>query len=325
MRVEGNSVDPLFFNFQFSIFNSRLYKAAMVQSMTGFGRASGAVGERYSVTVSTRSVNHKYLELSIRLPEWLWELDAVIRSLAAESFTRGKVDITVRAQRQGEPEYMVRVNRKIADAVIPQIRSVMEEFGLSTQSIGAGDLLRIPDLINVEPVETELDDRERGEFRDVVGQSFRAVGEMRQVEGEALRVDITSRLATIREHAQSLAAQRDVIVKETLELYKQRIDEIAGAAGVTVDPDRIAQETVVMVERGDIAEELTRLQSHLKQMDTVLQAKDSSGKKLDFLTQEILREINTMGQKSRSAAIRTLVVELKTEVERIREQVQNVE
>ncbi|HVT03722.1 MAG TPA: YicC/YloC family endoribonuclease [Thermoanaerobaculia bacterium] len=297
----------------------------MIQSMTGFGRASGTVGERYSITVSTRSVNHKYLELSIRLPEWLWELDAVIRTLAAETFTRGKVDITVRAVRQGEPDYMVRVNRKIADAVVPQVRAVMEEFGLSTQSITAGDLLRIPDLISVEPVETELDDSERAAFREVVGRSFAAVREMRQVEGEALRLDIASRLGSIREHAQSLATHRDSVVKETLDLYTQRVAEIAGTAGVTVDPDRLAQETVLMVERGDIAEELTRLQSHLKQMDTILPAKESSGKKLDFLTQEVLREINTMGQKSRSSAIRTLVVELKTEVERIREQVQNVE
>lgn len=297
----------------------------MIQSMTGFGRASGTVGDRYSVTVSTRSVNHKYLELSIRLPEWLWELDAVIRSAAAESFTRGKVDITVRAVRQGEPDYMVRVNRKIADAVVPQLRTVMEEFGLSTQSITAGDLLRIPDLISVDPVETELDERERGEFRTIVTSCFTEVREMRRVEGEALRADIAARLDSIRQHAQLLSAQRETVVRETLEFYTQRVAEIAGTAGVTIDPDRLAQETVMMVEKGDIAEELTRLQSHLKQMDTILQAVESSGKKLDFLTQEVLREVNTMGQKSRSSAIRSLVVELKTEVERIREQVQNVE
>jgi uncharacterized protein (TIGR00255 family) len=148
---------------------------------------------------------------------------------------------------------------------------------------------------------------------------------MRKREGESLESDITSRVAGIAVLQERLASHRGEIRAELLASYQQRVREIAAQAGVDVAPERIAQEVVVMVERGDIAEELTRLTHHVEQVQGAVAGREPAGKKLDFLSQEMLREINTMGSKSRSAAIRTLVVELKTEVERIREQVQNVE
>ena len=148
---------------------------------------------------------------------------------------------------------------------------------------------------------------------------------MRKKEGESLQTDIVSRLKAIRGLQGRLAGYRDEIRSELLASYQQRVQEIAAQAGVDVAQDRIAQEVVIMVEKGDIAEELTRLTHHVEQMEKAIDGKEPAGKKLDFLSQEMLREINTMGSKSRAASIRTLVVELKTEVERIREQVQNVE
>jgi uncharacterized protein (TIGR00255 family) len=148
---------------------------------------------------------------------------------------------------------------------------------------------------------------------------------MRMREGESLRTDITARLQTIRELQTRLATHRDEIRNELLASYQQRVQEIANVAGVDVNQDRIAQEVVIMVEKGDVAEELTRLAHHVEQAEKAVSGGEAAGKKLDFLSQEMLREVNTMGSKSRSAALRTLVVELKTEVERIREQVQNVE
>jgi uncharacterized protein (TIGR00255 family) len=148
---------------------------------------------------------------------------------------------------------------------------------------------------------------------------------MREREGETLRNDVSSRLAAMRTLNDAVAARRDDVRGELLASYQQRVQEIAAAAGTDVSQDRIAQEVVIMVEKGDIAEELTRLTHHIEQFDKAIAGKEAAGKKLDFLSQEMIREINTMGSKSRSAAIRTLVVELKTEVERIREQVQNVE
>ena len=296
----------------------------MITSMTGFGRASGALSARYFVSVTTKSVNHRFLEVSVRLPEYLWEMEAPLRALASETFSRGKLDLSIRVQRTQQPDYNVRINAQIANTVIPQLRSIAEELGLGSTMTGS-DLMRVPDLLQVEPTDAEATDEEREALVRIVREAFAQMTSMREKEGVSLRNDIAARLQTIRELRDQLSAHRGEVRTELLASYQQRVQEIAAAAGVDVAQDRIAQEVVVMVEKGDIAEELTRLAHHIDQLDKAIGGKEPAGKKLDFLSQEMLREINTMGSKSRSAAIRTLVVELKTELERIREQVQNVE
>ncbi len=292
--------------------------------MTGFGRASGALSTRYHAAVTAKSVNHRFLETSVRLPEFLWEMESAIRAVATETFARGKLDISIRVQRTSQPEYNVRVNTQIANVVVPQLRAIAEELGLGS-SFSGGDLLRVPDLLNVEPVESDLTDEERDGLTRLVRDAFDQMRGMRAREGQSLRTDMLERLRTIRDLQQRLAAHREEIRQEVLANYRQRVQEIAAVAGVEVSADRIAQETVILVEKGDIAEELTRLAHHADELEKAIGGKEPAGKKIDFLSQEMLREINTMGSKSRSAALRTLVVELKTEVERIREQGQNVE
>jgi uncharacterized protein (TIGR00255 family) len=292
--------------------------------MTGFGRTAGAISPRYFVAVTAKSVNHRFLETSIRLPEYLWELEPMLRALASDTFTRGKLDVSVRVQRTQQPEYNVRVNQQIANAVIPQLKSIAKDLGLG-HTFSGSDLLRVPDLLQVEPVESEIQDEERDALTALTREAFAQMIAMRNREGDSLRADIVARVRTIREFQERLASHREEIRAELLAAYQQRVQEIAAAAGVDVAQDRIAQEVVIMVEKGDIAEELTRLTHHVEQMEKAIDGKEPAGKKLDFLSQEMLREINTIGSKSRSMAIRTLVVELKTEVERIREQVQNVE
>ena len=296
----------------------------MMNSMTGFGRANGTLSPRYSVAVTAKSVNYRFLEANIRLPEFFWELEPAIRAIAAETFSRGKVDVTIRVQRTAQPEYSVRINTQIANAIIPQLRSIADELGLGN-SFSGGDLLRVPDLLQVEAVESELTEEEREQMTKIVREAFDQMLAMRAREGQSLSEDILSRLRAIRDLQKRLTEHRDEIRNEMLTNYKQRVQEIASTAGVDVSEDRIAQETVIMVEKGDIAEELTRLAHHAEEIEGAIRGREPSGKKLDFLSQEMLREINTMGSKSRSAVLRTLVVELKTEVERIREQVQNVE
>jgi len=295
----------------------------MIQSMTGFGRASGAISARYFVTITAKSVNHRFLELGVRLPEYLWDMEAPLRAIASEVFSRGKIDLSVRVQRTQQPEYNVRINTQIANQVIPQLKSIAGELGLGTFT--GSDLMRVPDLLQVEAVDAEVSDDEREGLMKIVRETFEQMSIMRRREGESLRNDITTRVASIRDLRDRVASHRDDIRAEVLASYQQRVQEIAAAAGVEVGQDRIAQEIVIMVEKGDIAEELTRLDHHVDQIEKAIAGKEAAGKKLDFLSQEMLREINTMGSKSRSAAIRTVVVELKTEVERIREQVQNVE
>jgi len=172
---------------------------------------------------------------------------------------------------------------------------------------------------------SEITEEEREALTRLVRETFAQMQAMRAREGETLQADITARLATIRRLSDELAAHREPIRSELLASYRQRVQEIAAQAGTDVNQDRIAQEVAIMVEKGDIAEELTRLAHHVEQTEKAIAGKEPAGKKLDFLSQEMLREINTMGSKSRASNIRMLVVELKTEVERIREQVQNVE
>jgi uncharacterized protein (TIGR00255 family) len=296
----------------------------MITSMTGFGRAAGALSARYFVAVTAKSVNHRFLETSVRIPEYLWEAEAMVRGLASDSFARGKVDISIRVQRTAQPDYNVRINTQIANTVVPQLRAIAEELGLGSTFSGS-DLLRVPDLLQVEAIETEITEEERDALAAVVRLALAQMGDMRVREGQSLRTDITSRLQTIRELQQRLASHRDEMRAELLTSYQQRVQEIANVSGIEVNQDRIAQEVVIMVEKGDVAEELTRLAHHVEQAEKAVNGTEAAGKKLDFLSQEMLREVNTMGSKSRSAVLRTLVVELKTEVERIREQVQNVE
>jgi uncharacterized protein (TIGR00255 family) len=296
----------------------------MIHSMTGFGRVSGALSARYFATVTCKSVNHRFLEVSVRLPEYLWDAEAPLRALASEFFSRGKVDLSIRVQRTQQPEYNVRINTPIANSVIPQLRSIAEELGLGSSLTGS-DLMRVPDLLQVEAIDSEPTEDEREALTQLVREAFTQMRELRAREGVALRDDIAARVNTIRDFSSQLSARRDEVRAEVLASYQQRVQEIAAQANTEVSQERIAQEVVVMVEKGDIAEELTRLAHHLDQIEKAIGGKEAAGKKLDFLSQETIREINTMGSKSRSAAIRTLVVELKTEVERIREQVQNVE
>ena len=296
----------------------------MISSMTGFGRANAAISPRYAVAVTIKSVNHRFLETGVRLPEFLWELEASVRAIVGETFSRGKVDVVIRVQRTTRPDYNVRINTQIANTVVPQLRLIAEELGLGSTFSGS-DLLRVPDLLQVEAIETEITEDERQALAGVVRDALAAAQLMRVREGESLHADITSRLQTIRTLQERLASHREEIRGELLTAFRQRVQEIAASAGIDVPEERIAQEVVMMWEKGDIAEELTRLSHHVEQTEKAIAGPDAAGKKLDFLSQEMLREINTMGSKSRSAALRTLVVELKTEVERIREQVQNVE
>ena len=298
--------------------------AIMITSMTGFGRASGALSARFFAAVTAKSVNHRFLEVSVRLPEAFWEFEPMVRAIAAETFTRGKVDITVRVQRTSPPEYNVRINPQIANTVIPQLRAIAEELGLG-HTFSGSDLLRVPDLLQVEPIDSEIVEEERAALVEIVRQTLAQVTAMRAREGEALHADITSRIALMRDLQAQIAARREDVRAELLTAYQARVQEIASVAGVDINQDRLAQEVVIMVEKGDIAEEITRLRHHIDEAEKAIAGSAAAGKKLDFLSQEMLREINTMGSKSRAASMRTVVVELKTEVERIREQVQNVE
>src|SRR6059058_4662934 len=205
----------------------------MIDSMTGFGRAAGALSARYFVAITAKSVNHRFLETSVRLPEYLWELESLVRSIASEAFSRGKLDISIRVQRTQLPEYAVRINAQIANNVIPQLRAIAEELGLGGTFSG-GDLLRLPDFLQVDAIESEITDDERDALSLLVREALAQLRAMRAREGESLRTDISARLQTIRELQQRVATLRDEIVAELLTAFRDRVGEIAQKAGVEV-------------------------------------------------------------------------------------------
>src|SRR3954454_7647500 len=237
----------------------------MITSMTGFGRAAGALSARWFVAVTTKSVNHRDLEVSVRLPEFFWELEPLVRAIAAETFSRGKLDISIRVQRTQQPEYAVRINAQIANNVIPQLRGIAEELGLGGTFSG-GDLLRLPDFLQVDAVDSDVTDDEREALSLLVREALAQLRAMRAREGESLRADIAGRLQTIRELQTRVSTLREEIRAELLNTFRDRVNEIAQQAGIEVAEERIAQEVVMMVERGDIAEEITRLAHHVEQI-----------------------------------------------------------
>src|SRR6476646_1153398 len=185
----------------------------MIQSMTGFGRAAGALSERFFVAVTAKSVNHRFLEVSVRLPEFFWELEPGLRAIASETFSRGKLDVSVRVTRTQQPEYTVRINTQIANTIVPQLRLLSEELGLGSTFAGS-DLMRVPDLLQVEPIEGEIREEERDALSAIVREAFSQMIAMRRKEGESLQSDITSRMKTIRDLQSRLAEHRDEIRAE---------------------------------------------------------------------------------------------------------------
>src|SRR5437763_1770680 len=158
----------------------------MITSMTGFGRAAVALSERFFVAVTAKSVNHRFLEVSVRLPEFFWELEPGLRAIASETFSRGKVDVSVRVTRTQQPDYNVRINAQIANTIVPQLRALSEELGLGSTFAGS-DLMRVPDLLQVEPIESEIRDEEREGLSKIVRDAFAQLMATRKREGESLQ------------------------------------------------------------------------------------------------------------------------------------------
>jgi len=291
----------------------------MIRSMTGFGSGRGSVnGEE--VDVEVRSVNHKYCEVKVRLPRELAALEHEVVRSVKERLARGGVDVTVRRTPSGSL-VTPRVDVGLAESYARAFAEVQARLGLPGG-------VTLADVISAEGV-VRLD--ERAVDLEVVGEALRrgvaaALAQlvaMRAREGEALARDLVARL----DELERLVARVSALAPQAVELYRGRLAErIADMSrGLPLDPGRLAQEVAVFADRTDVAEEITRLRSHLAQVRSLLAAGEPAGRQLDFLVQELHREANTIGSKSQNADIGGVVVALKAEIERMREQVQNVE
>lgn len=292
----------------------------MPQSMTGFGSGRGTEGAE-DISVELKSVNHKFCEVKTRLPRELQTLEPVAVKQIKAKLTRGAVDLTVkRASRSTTGTVPV-----VDVALVKEYRRAFKELAHAaglTDDVRLRDLMQQPGVLKLEEPAVDLA-ASAVALERAIDQALEALGKMRSVEGVAIEKDLLARLTDVEVRVVRLKVLAPQAVTEHQQRLTERIAELA--KGITVDPQRLAQEVALFAERTDVAEELTRLSSHIVQFKTLLQGKEPAGRQLDFLVQEMHREVNTTGSKSQHPEISNHVVALKAELERIREQVQNVE
>lgn len=291
-----------------------------IYSMTGYARASGRVSET-SVTVEAKSVNHRYLDLKIHLPRELLMFENKVSELARSFFHRGRIELWVNSE-PGERPVKVSWNRPLARGIMAAIQEMKWAFNL-TSDAELALLASQKDVIIIADSGAFGDEAWSG-LAAVVGECFQALQEMRAREGAALSEDIIKRLEAIEKNLDALSGEAGATIASYREKLEKRIVELMGDRG-GIDPARLAQEVVIMADRADITEELVRARSHIGQFRAVLGDDGPKGRKLDFLTQELFREINTSSNKAAGVKVSGLAVDMKTELEKIREQVQNLE
>ncbi|WP_242395170.1 YicC/YloC family endoribonuclease [Anaeromyxobacter oryzisoli] len=291
----------------------------MIRSMTGFGAGRGATaGEEIDVEV--RSVNHKYCEVKVRLPRELASLEQEAVRVVKDCLARGGVDVSVRRTALGG-SVAPQVDVALAESYARAFAEVQARLGLPG-AVTLGDVLSAEGVIRLAERAVDVEGA-RSALATALGAALDALVAMRAREGEALARDLESRLGVVEASVARVAELSPRVVEQQRRRLAERIAELTG--GVALDPARLVQEIALFADRTDVAEEITRLRSHVAQARVLLAGSDPAGRKLDFLVQEMHREVNTIGSKSQSAELASLVVGLKAEIERMREQVQNVE
>ncbi len=292
----------------------------MVKSMTGYGRAEETVNGR-KITVELRSVNHKYLEYSARVSRGYGFLEEKLKRLVQSRVSRGKLDVYLGIEMLEDRTAVVNVNHALAEGYVRALTEIAEKNGLPLP-VTVGDIVRCPELFTV----TRAPEDEEGVWADVAPVAEKAVDafvSMREAEGERLVADVLGRAQTV-ENCVGLVEARS---PETVRLYRERLEarlkEVLGDR--TIDEQRILTEAAIFADRVAVAEETVRLRSHIEQLRAFLASGEPSGRKLDFLVQEMNREANTIGSKCSDTEIAYTVVEIKAEIEKIREQIQNIE
>jgi len=290
--------------------------------MTGYGKAETIAGAR-RITVEVRSVNGKQLDLGLRMPGRFRALDAAVRAAATRVLVRGKADIYINIESAGgAAERLVRIDGELFAAYIAQLRSLAETSGLvgdAVQETVMRAALRMPDVVSSE-AEDEVSEEEAAALSRVLDDALAAIDEFRLTEGRVLMDDILSRIAAI-ERGSDLITPYEAARTEKI---RQRIRESVESVGVAVDLNRLEQEMIYYIEKLDVTEEKVRLAGHCAYFREVVATDEAPGRKLGFIAQEIGREINTLGSKANDAAIQRIVVGMKDELEKIKEQLLNV-
>ena len=291
----------------------------MVKSMTGYGKSSLSINSReYQVEIKT--VNHKYIDINIRMPRVISYLEEDIRKEIASKIKRGKVDISINFENYSKEGNNVRINTELAKMYIENLRKLAEEENLSS-NIEVADISRLPDVLTIK---NDFDENKiKEELLVAVRDSINQLLIMRENEGKKISEDIKVKISQIEGKIQEIFALSTGLIEEYVVKLEARIKELLKTE--ELDKSRLMQEVVIYADKCSVEEEITRMKSHILQLRNLIETNEPTGKKLDFLIQEMNRETNTIGSKANNLEITNGVIDIKTELEDIREQIQNIE
>jgi uncharacterized protein (TIGR00255 family) len=292
----------------------------MIKSMTGYGRAETKEQGR-NIVAEAKSVNHRFLEISLRMPQALFPLEMEFKKKIGEKIKRGRIEIFIRLEAENTNAGEAILNLDIARNYFAALQRLKDEFGL-TDEIGLKTLAGFRDIFS-QPAETEISSDVLNRVAATLEEALAMLVQMRREEGTAIYRDMEQRLDVIRGILETINARAPQVVAEYQKRLAERIKELT--AGYDLDDSRLAQEVALLAEKSDITEEIVRMHSHIGQFVALLQSDEAEGKKIDFLLQEMNREINTIGSKSNDAEIARQVIDAKSELSKLREQAQNIE
>ena len=292
----------------------------MIKSMTGFGRSEVSEGAR-KFTIEMKAVNHRYLDVTIKMPKKLNVFEAAIRNELKNYIQRGKVDIFITYEDTSENNVMIKYNRDIAAEYMKYLKEMAEEFGLDND-VRVSTLSRYPEVLSME--EQNADEEEIWKvLQKAVDIAAQGMAESRVREGENLKADLLAKLDDMEKHVAFIAERSPQIIAEYRQKLSDKVHELL--AGAAVDENRIATEVTIFADKICVDEEMVRLRSHIEAVRKALLDGGSIGRKLDFLAQEMNREANTILSKANDLTVSDCGIELKTTIEKIREQIQNIE
>ncbi|HAO21826.1 MAG: YicC family protein [Desulfobacteraceae bacterium IS3] len=293
----------------------------MIRSMTAFSGAEKTL-EKLTVSIEIRAYNSRYLDVTLRIPQSYNGLEDRIKSMVSEKIARGRIEIRIQIRDESEEAYRFDIDEPKARAYYQAIVRLKEILGMETPVT-----LEMMAGINsvIKPADTEKDeDKLLPILQSCMTEAIDGLNAMRKTEGDFIAKDMTERLNHIQACAESIEASSDGLLALYQERLKERISALSGGM-VEIDPARIAQEAAFLADRSDISEEIVRIKSHIKQFQAIMDSPEPGGRKLNFLLQEFNREFNTIGSKTTKAQVSHIVVEVKSELEKMREQIQNIE
>lgn len=292
----------------------------MLKSMTGFGRAKYEENSREYI-VDIKSVNNRYSDISIKMPRNISFLEEKVKQKITSAISRGKVEVFITFNNYSDKGKNIRINSELAKLYINEIKQLSDETN-NSQIINIQEILKLPDVLNIQ-LDEEAEKLIWNELEIALSEAINNFLNMRKKEGLKIQTDLEERISLIEQNVNKVDNISSGLVQEYIIKLKKRINEIL--KNNVVDDNRLAQEVVIYSDKCSIEEELTRLKSHIVQFRDLLKSDTANGKKIDFLIQEMNRETNTIGSKANNLQITNYVIEIKTELENIREQIQNVE